>query len=262
MRRAAFSTILLLMACLAAMPLMAGDWCRDDGGWHRDGYHCEVREISLGALRSIEVDSGQNGGISVEGWDRSDVLIQVKVAAHAGSDAEAADLVSQVSILTDGVIRASGPPKRSRHQSWWASFRVSAPRQSDLNLEANNGGISVDGIDGWVRFDTTNGGVELSDMAGDVRGETTNGGVRVRLSGSTWEGEGLDVETTNGGVRLLVPEDYNARLETGTTNGGLEIDFPVTIQGKISRDLEVDLGSGGPTIRVMTTNGGVRVDRR
>ena len=44
-------------------------------------------------------------------------------------------------------------------------------------------------------------------------------------------------------------------------NGNLSIDFPVTVQGRITRELAVNLGSGGPTIRAMTTNGGVRVKR-
>lgn len=58
-----------------------------------------------------------------------------------------------------------------------------------------------------------------------------------------------------------MPDDYNARLETGTVDGGIEVDFPVTVEGRIGRELSVDLGAGGPTLRVLTTNGGVRIDR-
>ncbi|HEY5565714.1 MAG TPA: hypothetical protein VIM81_00530, partial [Gammaproteobacteria bacterium] len=79
--------------------------------------------------------------------------------------------------------------------------------------------------------------------------------------GDTWEGEGLDLRTTNGGVRLRIPDDYSARLETGTVNGGVDIDFPVTVQGRIGRELSTTLGEGGPLVRAETTNGGVRVSR-
>jgi hypothetical protein len=89
-----------------------------------------------------------------------------------------------------------------------------------------------------------------------------NGGVTVELDGERWEGSGLDVQTTNGGVHLSLPSRYNARLETGTVNGGLQFDFPVTVQGRLSRRLTTDLGSGGALIRVVTTNGGVTVARR
>ena len=124
--------------------------------------------------------------------------------------------------------------------------------------------------DGWLAFSMArtpvrsalNGGVHLTDVAGDVQGSTTNGGLHIELTGSSWDGEGLDVETTNGGVTIRVPEDYSARLETGTVNGGIDLDFPVTVQGRIGRRLTTTLGDGGPTIRAFTTNGGVRVTRR
>ena len=82
----------------------------------------------------------------------------------------------------------------------------------------------------------------------------------VELNGDHWDGEQLDVRTTNGGITMSLPENYSAHLETGTVNGNLSIDFPVTVEPK-SKELAVNLGSGGPTVRVMTTNGGVRIRR-
>jgi len=57
-----------------------------------------------------------------------------------------------------------------------------------------------------------------------------------------------------------IEANYSAHLETGTVNGNLQIGFPVTAQGS-TRELAVNLGSGGPTIRAKTTNGGVRINR-
>jgi DUF4097 and DUF4098 domain-containing protein YvlB len=91
---------------------------------------------------------------------------------------------------------------------------------------------------------------------------TTNGGVHVELDGSRWDGDRLDVRTTNGGVDLRVPRDYSADLETGTVNGGLDVEFPIRVRGRISRRIHTTLGDGGPPIRVVTTNGGVRIRRR
>ena len=82
------------------------------------------------------------------------------------------------------------------------------------------------------------------------------------MDGDRWAGEGLDVETTNGGIELVLPEGFSAELETGTVNGGLDIDFPVTVQGRIGRRLTTTLGQGGPRIRAFTTNGGVSIVRR
>jgi DUF4097 and DUF4098 domain-containing protein YvlB len=84
----------------------------------------------------------------------------------------------------------------------------------------------------------------------------------VQLSGTKWDGTGLDAETRNGSVRLAVPEQYAAQLETGTVNGSIRTDIPVTVSGRISRQLSIPLGGGGRTIRAMTTNGSVQITRR
>jgi hypothetical protein len=98
-------------------------------------------------------------------------------------------------------------------------------------------------------------------LAGSVHGQTTNGGINVDLEGGTWDGDALDVKTTNGGVNLRMPDNYSAHLETGTTNGGMNIGFPITVQGKITKQLSLDLGSGGPLVRVITVNGGVSIHK-
>jgi DUF4097 and DUF4098 domain-containing protein YvlB len=117
-------------------------------------------------------------------------------------------------------------------------------------------------VDGRIEFTTVNGGVKLSGVSGEVRGRTSNGGVDVDLDGATWMGEGLDVQTSNGGVKLRIPEQYSARLEAGTVNGGISIDFPITLQGRIDREIVTNLGGGGPLIRVRTNNGGVKVTKK
>jgi DUF4097 and DUF4098 domain-containing protein YvlB len=120
----------------------------------------------------------------------------------------------------------------------------------------------VQDIDGRLDLSALNGGISLSGVSGDVHGQTTNGAVSATLDGDRWRGPGLDLQTTNGSVNLDIPDGYSARLETGTVNGGMRIDFPVTLQGNIGRHITTVLGDGGPTIRAVTTNGGVNITRR
>jgi DUF4097 and DUF4098 domain-containing protein YvlB len=108
-----------------------------------------------------------------------------------------------------------------------------------------NGSLGVDGVSGRLELRTTNGSVALTDVAGDVHARTQNGSLNVQLAGNGWDGTGLDAETQNGSVRLAVPEKYAAQLETGTVNGSIQTDFPVTIQGRISRRLSLPLNGGG-----------------
>ena len=239
------------------------DPCRD-AGWDDEYYRtCEVREESLPA-GPLTVDAGRNGGIQVEGWEKNEIRIRAVVSANARSEADAKRLASEVQIQAGGgKVTSTGPSTGGRE--WWSvSFRINVPRTNDLDLNANNGGVSISGVTANIRFQTTNGGVRLTDLGGDVRGETRNGGLNVMLSGNRWDGTGLDVATSNGGVNLSIPEGYNADLATRTVNGGFRTDFPMTIQGELSprRGISTTLGSGGPPVRVRTTNGGLRINKR
>ncbi len=182
--------------------------------------------------------------------------------ANAGSDADASNMLKEVRIVADGSsVRAEGP-SNWRSREWSASYVVWVPRKFDLSLEATNGALGVDGVSGRLDLRTTNGSVALSDVGGDVHARTQNGSLNVQLAGTVWDGGGLDAETQNGSVRLAVPEKFAGQLETGTVNGSIYTDFPVTMEGRISRRLSLPLNGGGKTIRALTTNGSVRMSRR
>lgn len=263
--RSASIVAVVALTALSAMAQQKGGTltCRENS-WFNDRLevNCEIREQTLAMSGSpIAIDGRQNGGISVKGWDQNQVLVRARVQTAASTAAEAAELARQIRIETSGAkIFASGPETR-RNYNWAVSYEVFVPRRADLALETHNGGISISEVNGKIDFNALNGGVVLKKVGGAVRGSTTNGGLIVELSGDRWDGETLDVRTTNGGVVMSVPENYSAKLETGTVNGSINVDFPVTVQGRINKQLAVNLGSGGPTVKAMTTNGGVRIKR-
>ena len=238
--------------------------CRDDHNWYNDRLagNCEIREQTLAPSGPLSIDGRQNGGVAVKGWDQNQVLVRARVQTGAASQAEAADLGRQVKIEVSGnKIFASGP-ETGRDRHWDVSYEVFVPHRSDVSVETHNGGIFFSEVNGKIDFNATNGGVVLRRVGGAVHGSTTNGGLVVELSGDHWDGETLDVSTTNGGVILQVPENYSAHLETGTVNGSISVDFPVTVQGdRVNKQLAVNLGGGGATVKATTTNGGVRIVR-
>jgi len=222
-----------------------------------------VREDTIGGANPLDIDAGPNGGIRIRGWDRGDVLVRSKIQTSAATDADARRLAAAVRIDTSGSrIHPEGPGTMDREEHWNVSFEINVPRNAMLTLNTINGGISIDDFRGSAKFHAKNGGLTLTNVGGDLHGDTTNGGVNVDVSGDHWDGPGLDVETHNGGIRLSLPKGFSAELEAGTTHGSLNIDFPLTVQGRIGRHLETTLGSGGPKLRAITTNGGVTIRER
>jgi len=233
------------------------DWCREAGR----GY-CEVREITLSADRDDFGVRSTNGDITVEAWDGDEIYIRalIKVKGRGSSAAETAE---EVVISTKGTIKARGPNRGGwwifgGNKNWSVSYRVKVPARFDMDVHTTNGSLSVTGVSGEIDAGTTNGSVTLVEVGGDVDCGTTNGGVKVILGGNGWAGEGLDLHATNGGISVAMPKGYSATLVASTTNGGISVDHAIRLQKKSRGKLSGTIGDGGPTIRVRTTNGGVR----
>jgi DUF4097 and DUF4098 domain-containing protein YvlB len=257
MHRKHFLTLaaaLLLCAPLAARAQDAEQPCHENNSGHP--HACEVRELTLAATGKLDVDAGMNGGIAVEGSDRADISVRAVINTNANTEAEAKDMLQRVKISAEGGrIRASGP--ESKHYS--VSFKISAPRNTSVDLHAFNGGIMLSDLNGTLHFETTNGGLHLTGLAGDVKGQTTNGGIHVVFDGARWNGGGVDLRTTNGGIRATMPGNFAAHLDASTVNGGLHVDMPITMSGHIKNNISADLNGGGPTIHLETVNGGVSI---
>ena len=272
MRRSAALTALLVLS--AAAPLAAQrsadydddrwlDNCRNNSYSDDRGRACEIRNVAVRLSgKSLEIDGRENGSIKVVGWTGDSVKVVARLQASARTDGDARDMLKDVKITTDGRRISSDGPRSYRSENWSVSYLVYVPRTFDLNLDASNGSLSVDGVSGNMDLRTTNGSVRLYEVGGDVRAHTQNGSVQVELAGSKWEGRGLDAETQNGSVRMGIPANYAAQIETGTVNGRMNTDFPVTVSGRIDRHLSLPLNGGGTTLRVSTTNGSVSLSRR
>ena len=236
--------------------------CSDNNySWGNKVSFNELRETTLSAGNLLTVDGKRNGGISVRGSNRSDVLVRACIQARGATEEEARAIARSVRIETNSVVRAEGTGDES---NWAVSYEILVPRSTNLKLATQNGGISINSVEGALDFEAQNGGVSLRDSGGDVKGKTMNGGVNVELSGGGWKGGGLDVQTTNGGVHLSLPESYAAHIEAGTVNGGFQSEIgglSIDRSGNRARPsrISADLNGGGATVRVITTNGGVKI---
>lgn len=265
--------LLVILLCASSVFAQNNDkseryeFCTENWNWSGDGKSSakELRETTIATPGVLNVDAGKNGGISIEGENRNDVLVRACVQAWAKTKEEANAIAKSIRIETGSNVRVDAP---SGTENFGVSFEIRVPRTMNLELKAHNGGISIDSVEGNIKFETQNGGVKLDELAGDVRGRTQNGGINVELDGASWRGNGLDVETKNGGVKISMPVNYAARVETGTVNGGFKSDIPALNVSNTDggnkwnrkKQISTDLNGGGPTIRVVTTNGGVKID--
>lgn len=262
------TTLGVALGVSLASPALAGDghpwdrWADCEEISDRRVKHCSqtISEWKPSG-KAVRVDSGLNGSVSVIGWGQDLVRVKATLLVRADSQREAEEVASKVKIrLERDLISASGP-EAPGHDTWWSIyFRVWAPHNSDLDLVADNGGVSVREVSGKMRLSTHNGPLTLAQVGGDVLGRTKNGPLSVELVGKHWQGKGLDVETRNGPVVLRLPEDYSALLESGTRNGPWNVDLPMRV--KRGTWFTAELGDGGAPVRVVTYNGPLNIKSR
>ncbi len=259
--------LLSALAALSAAPLLAhdswGDDC-DQHGWSRRASACVIVERSLPAGHApLEVDASPNGGIRVLPGSGSEVKVRALVRA-AGDTREAAKArAAQVRIVDSPVLHAEVP---ADFDDWSVSFELRVPADTRLVLRAVNGGLHLENVRVDAKLDTKNGGIHLEGTTGHVVGRTQNGGVHVGLPHGRFDGEGMDLATTNGGIHWQVPADASARLYSTTQNGGMHVEGEDRRgHGRDRRDrertLDMEIGGGGPTLKAVTINGGVHLDR-
>ncbi|MCB2378986.1 hypothetical protein LGH70_15400 [Hymenobacter sp. BT635] len=224
--------------------------------------HCETRDLTMSAPKSgpLTVDGQRNGSISVKSWAGKDVRIRARVQTwgsdEAAAKAQAANL--QISTINN---RLQVTPPTAAHQEWAVSYEIFVPEKMALDLKTHNGSISLKDLRGPVTFAAQNGSVTISGSGGDVRGRTQNGALNITLAGKKWEGKGLDIATQNGRIAWKLPANYSAQLYSSTQHGSVDTDFDTAVKGKIGREIAVNLGQGGASIKAVTTNGGISIKR-
>jgi hypothetical protein len=229
-----------------------------------------VRTYDVAAGGLVEVVN-VNGPIEARPSPDGRLEIRAARSASGGSEERAravlASLTMESAVQPDRVaIEAKAPDDgdAGRPARLSVRYRLLVPKGVRVTLRTENGGVTVDGLDGAVVASATNGGITGRQLSGAVEGTTVNGGVRVDLAAVSGE---VRLSAVNGGVFLEVPPTAAASVEATAVNGGVTIDQRLS-GASVRRDessagptkqLSVPLNGGGPRVNLQTTNGGVRV---
>jgi len=260
--------------CLAVICLAAGVSARAQGEkrtvFSPDDFHWQG---NLKAGQTLEVIN-TNGEIGASRATGDAARVEGR---KGGSDADH-ELFIEVVEYADGATicavyakeKAPGRCHRggvsSESGDWWhgrrakINFDAQVPRGVRLNAMTTNGRVHCQNLDSVVQAATTNGDVEVSTSEW-ASARTTNGGVRVSMGNAKWNGQ-LELLTTNGSVDVTLPPSAEFKVNASTTNGGIQTDFPITVQGKFGpKSLSGTVGGGGRELRVATTNGGIELKK-
>jgi len=122
-----------------------------------------------------------------------------------------------------------------------------------------NEDLMVDQAAGPFALTTSNRNIRLDRIAGDVAVTDRNG--TIELTAAPPLGA-ITLEDRNGSVKLILPERAGFSVQANTSNGNIDTDFPLSIQGSENhKSVNGTVGAGGPLLRITTTNSDISIDK-
>jgi len=237
----------------------------------------EQRTITKAEAPTLHIQAESNGGLQVEGWDNNDYAVTLCKAADPDNDAER--VLSQIHLtFQNGELGVSGP---SSHDRWSAHIFVKAPKGTSLNLRVNNGPMGLYHTDGNIKahaqngpitvmhcsgdvdLSTQNGPVTLEDNSGKLRVDAQNGPLTIALSGTNWNGSGIEAHANNGPLTVEIPSGYQSGvLVESEGHSPFQCHSSVCSEGRKNWDDDrksIEFGSGPTVVHLSTVNGPVSV---
>jgi len=216
----------------------------------------EAETVELvGRADGLGLLSGLLGGPRVHVRVRVPEAFNLDVETQGGSvDVErlAGTIRARTSGGSLGVEGAQGPVEL---RTSGGSIRAESV-EGDLRATTSGGSIRASDVAGQVEAETSGGSITLLDVRGPVRARTAGGSITARFRGAP----AGSLETSGGSVEAAFPEDAALDLDARTSGGRVEVEHPILVQGSSGpSQLAGRINGGGPTLRLRTSGGNIRV---
>lgn len=245
------------ISLLPSVALIMGSLVAYAGQELREEFH-QTYPLDKTARISLE---NVNGDVHVVTWDREEVKVDAVKRAKKQEHLDAVKI--EVEAKTDRIhIKTKYPDSRKhKNNSTSVDYTLTVPRQSHLaKISTVNGGVEIENVNGHVEANSVNGPVTASGLVSEVDLSSVNGSVKASFAAVK---SAVSLKSVNGSVTVAVPAEADADISAKTLNGGISTDFSLETKKHfpVGRNLDGKLGKGGPTIKLSSLNGGIRIDR-
>jgi hypothetical protein len=177
---------------------------------------------------------------------------------------------------------------------------VETPSTVDLEGRTSDGSLKVSGLNGTVQLQTSDGSVDVADVSGAIRLKASDGSIQMHNISGTLESRSSDgrvhidgqftgvqvhtsdgsleltmaegtklatasrIESSDGRVVIHVPPTLAADLEVHTSDGHIQCDLPLVMDGYDSKsdsghNLRGRVNGGGVPLSIRTSDGNVTI---
>jgi DUF4097 and DUF4098 domain-containing protein YvlB len=157
---------------------------------------------------------------------------------------------------------------------------IHMPREGRVNLRTGDGGIRLANFKGTMDLESSDGHQEIDSVDGVLKARAGDGHIRAsgRFDGldvSTGDGRieasvkpgstvasGWNIRAGDGSVTLQLPPDFAADVDLHTSDGHIDLEMPVTVEGRLGeKNIHGKMNGGGNLLTVHTGDGSIRIER-
>jgi DUF4097 and DUF4098 domain-containing protein YvlB len=257
-----FALLLITVGAFAALPASADEWSKT---------------YTLSGHPELRIETS-DANIRVTTWDQNTIEAKVVTSRYKIGEGGIQIEERQSGDVVDIDVRY---PHHNFTVDWGqhhVDIIVQMPREGKVKLHTGDGKIELSGLKGEMDLHSGDGSENLNDVDGKLRASTGDGHINANgrfdeldlktgdghvdvraTAGSTIPG-GWRLETGDGSVSLEVPGDLAADVDLHTSDGHIDLDMPVTTEGKIHEgEVHGKLNGGGNSLTIHTGDGSIHL---
>lgn len=221
------------------------------------------------------VVSDNVGDISIKKSENSQIKIKIDKKVRGSSEGDIKTILDNLNIVLERngeVIEAIAKTKDGDDFRDWLKdnfklyqvtldFDISLPEGINI-IEANigAGNIGVQDVSAKLSLDTGAGNIDIKDVKALEDNVLSTGAGNIDFNGNINNTSSFEASTGAGNVKFQVPEDTKMSIEADTGIGILSGSF-IKSKSHEKFNFKGDINGGGPTVKLDTGVGNVKVDK-
>ncbi len=228
---------------------------------------------------SFDVDSGGElflrtdvGKLVIDTHNSDEVLLEVGVSGKQS------DKFSVESEANGNDVKIIGKMEKQKSWGWNQSpkvtFRVTVPKEYNLEIHTSGGSIDIEDLIGNVDAHTSGGSIEVGSITGNVKLKTSGGSIlteaihgeldahtsggSIRVTMAQQLTEDAELTTSGGSITAYLIEDISIDIDASTSGGRVRSDFDVN--GRVKKQsIRGEINGGGPRLELHTSGGSISI---
>lgn len=242
----------------------------------------ETRRFSYGG--TVTLIGAPRGSVTVEGWPRNEVELTANIELKAPTEADLDQLatvngfvfdedLNHLSVLTTGTHdrtymkrSAKNFPRKLLNLPWKIDYRLRVPANTDLEINAGHGSVTLSGVEGALRVSATESETVLTLTGGVVTTTVTAGAVTLTILSRSWRGSGADIRIASGTINVELPAGFSGDIDAEVLRTGKIVNTYEGLEsrekpGLTERTVRARAGAGGAFFKFTVGDGTVNIRR-